>query len=280
MANHKPTVSFEFFPPKTDKGREQLIDTARELAALGPAFMTVTYGAGGSTKGWTLETAARIQDETGIPTAAHLTCVNTFRDGIHDMAHELWANGIRHVVALRGDIPAADAPLNYGDANYYHYANELVAGLKTLHDFEISVGAYPEKHPEAADIETDIRNLKRKCDAGAARAITQFFFENKTYFDFVDRAQAAGITTPIIPGVLPVSNFEKMLTFAQNCRADVPRWLHEIFADAKDPYRAAEEVLITQVQGLAARGVPHIHFYTLNRADLTAAACKSLLLNR
>ena len=276
MSKPRPTVSFEFFPPKTDKGRAQLIQTAKELAALNPAFMTVTYGAGGSTRQWTMEAAMQIQQETGIPTAAHLTCVNTFKGGIHDMAQELWAGGIRHIVALRGDIPKADAPLNYGDPNYYHYANELVAGLKTLHDFEISVAAYPEKHPEAPDLATDIANLKRKCDAGATRAITQFFFENKTFFNFVEQARAAGITTPIVPGVLPISNFEKMLQFAKTCGANVPGWLHDIFAEAEDPYRAAEEILITQVQGLAARGVPHIHFYTLNRADLTTTACHSL----
>lgn len=276
MVNKVPTVSFEFFPPRTDHGREQLIETAKELALLKPSFMTVTYGAGGSTKGWTMESAIRIQNETGIPTAAHLTCVNTFKNGIHDMAQDLWANGIKHIVALRGDIPDVDAPLNYNDANYYHFANELVAGLKTVHDFEISVGAYPEKHPDAPDLETDIRNLKRKCDAGAARAITQFFFENKTYFDFLEKTRAAGITTPIVPGVLPISNFEKMLQFAKTCGANVPGWLHEIFVGAKDPRRAAEEVLITQVQGLAARGVPHIHFYTLNRADLTITACQAL----
>lgn len=272
----KTTVSFEFFPPKTDGGREQLIETAKELALLKPAFMTVTYGAGGSTRAWTMEAAMRIQKETGIPTAAHLTCVNTFKEGIHKMADELWKGGIKHIVALRGDIPDIDAPLNYSDKNYYHFANELVAGLKTLRDFEISVAAYPEKHPDAPDLETDIRNLKRKCDAGATRAITQFFFENKTYFDFLDKAQAAGITTPIVPGVLPISNFEKMLSFSKSCGAVVPGWLHDIFADAEDPYRAAEEVLITQVQGLAARGVPHIHFYTLNRADLTRTACQAL----
>lgn len=272
----RPTVSFEFFPPKTDHGRAQLIETAKELALLKPTFMTVTYGAGGSTRAWTMETAQRIQQETSIPTAAHLTCVNTFKDGIHGMARELWSGGIRHIVALRGDIPPVDAPLNYADANYYHYASELVAGLKTLHDFEISVAAYPEKHPDAPDMATDIRNLKRKCDAGAARAITQFFFENETYFRFLDRAQAAGITTPIVPGVLPIANFERMLGFARSCGASVPGWLRTIFEDSEDHYRAAEEVLITQVQGLAARGVPHIHFYTLNNAALVTAAYKAL----
>lgn len=274
----RPTVSFEFFPPKTDHGRAQLIETAKELALLKPAFMTVTYGAGGSTRAWTMETAQRIQQETGIPTAAHLTCVNTFKNGIHDMARELWDGGIRHIVALRGDIPQIDAPLDYGNPDYYHFANELVAGLKTLHDFEISVAAYPEKHPDAPDMATDIINLKRKCDAGATRAITQFFFDNKTYFDFVEKARAAGITTPIVPGVLPISNFEKMLSFAKSCGAAVPGWLRTIFEETEDPNAAAQEALITQVQGLAARGVPHIHFYTLNRADLTTAACKALRL--
>jgi len=277
MTKAKPTLSFEFFPPQTERGRAQLMETVKALAVLNPAFMTVTYGAGGSSRDWTMEMALKIQNETGIPTAAHLTCINTFKGRIDDMARDLWASGIKHIVALRGDVPHVDAPLDYTDDDYYHYGNELVAGLKALADFEISVGAYPEKHPEAPDLASDIAHLKRKCDAGATRAITQFFFENKTFFDFVDKARAAGITTPIIPGVLPITNFEKMLGFAKKCGTNVPDWLHEIFADAEDAHAAAEEVLITQVQGLAARGVPHIHFYTLNRADLVANACRTIL---
>lgn len=273
-----PSVSFEFFPPKTDAGRAQLLDTAIELAKLNPTFMTVTYGAGGSTRAWTMEMAGKIQTSTGIPTAAHLTCVNTTRAGVNDVANELWACGIKHIVALRGDVPREDAPLNYQDFSYYHYANELVGGLLSLHPFEISVAAYPEKHPEASDLATDIEHLRRKCAAGATRAITQFFFDNDDFFRFIDHTTAAGITTPIVPGVLPVANFEKMLSFAKTCQAQVPEWMHEKFASAapEDAVKIGEEILCDQVGDLAARGVRHIHFYTLNRADLTAAAVKSL----
>ncbi len=275
----RPTVSFEFFPPKTDHGRAHLLDTVRDLAVLGPSFMTVTYGAGGSTRAWTQHMAVRIQEETKIPTAAHLTCVNTSREGITDIARDLWAGGVKHIVALRGDIPKEDAPLNYKDFSYYHYANELISGLKTLHDFEISVAAYPEKHPEAPDLQADILNLKRKCEAGAARAITQFFFDVDVYLNFVELAQAAGIRTPIVPGLLPVADFGKMLRFAASCQANVPEWMHDRFAGLEDrPEEAARvgaEILTEQCRKLIAAGASHIHFYTLNRADLTAEACKA-----
>ncbi len=278
----KPTFSFEFFPPKTSKSRIELAPVARELATLNPSFMTVTYGAGGSSRDWTMETAAAMQEDIGIPVAAHLTCVNTFKGDMKDIADRLWGNDIRHIVALRGDVPHEDMPLDYNDKDYYHYANELVAGLKSWHDFEISVAAYPEKHPEASDLDTDIEHLKRKCDAGATRAITQFFFENETFYRFLDKTQAAGITIPIVPGVLPIPNFEKMLGFAAMCQAKVPHWLHEKFRELEDKpaenLKVAEDVLAAQCHDLADHGVEHLHFYTLNKTDITMQACKACVL--
>jgi methylenetetrahydrofolate reductase (NADPH) len=273
----RPSISFEFFPPKGEEAQEQFWETVDKLSPLNPAFMTVTYGAGGSTRDWTIETAAAMQKKTGIRTAAHLTCVNTMKDGIAEIAHKLWDSGVKHIVALRGDVPDEDAPLDYNDHSYYHYANELVTGLKSLHDFEISVAAYPEKHPEASDFDTDIINLKRKCDAGATRAITQFFFENSVYYRFLDKARAAGITIPIIPGVLPIHDFTRMLRVAGMCQAHVPQWLHEKFQglSADETRKTGADFLAAQVRDLADNGANHLHFYTLNRADLTAEACKA-----
>ena len=276
----QPTFSFEFFPPKTDAARVQFWKSVNELAALNPAFLTVTYGAGGSTRTWTMQMAVSMQSTTGIPTASHLTCVNTEKDSIREIAWTLWNMGIKHIVALRGDVPAKDLPLDYTNPNYYHYADELVRGLKGLYDFEISVAAYPEKHPEAPDLDTDIENLKRKCETGVARAITQFFFDNDSYFRFVEKARKAGITTPIVPGILPIGDFERMLRFAQTCQAGVPDWLKEKFAPLKDKpkesRRLAEDLLIQQVRGLIGGGVDHIHFYALNRSDLIRAAIDSM----
>lgn len=272
-----PTVSFEFFPPRSDGAQRALLAEIEKLAALDPVFMTVTYGAGGSTRDWTARTAVEIQARTGVPTAAHLTCVNTEKGGIGGIANALWTDGIRHIVALRGDIPAEDSPLEYDNSAYYHYANELVAGLKALHDFEISVAAYPEKHPDAPDMATDIAHLKRKCEAGADRAITQFFFDNAVYEHFVEKTAQAGIRVPVVPGLLPIMNFEKMLGFAKTCAASVPDWLHAKFTRYRDDSAAmdamAQDILTAQLAGLIAQGVPHVHFYTLNRADMVMAAC-------
>ncbi|MDB5492311.1 MAG: metF [Micavibrio sp.] len=274
----RPKISLEFFPPKTDAGKAHFWEQVDKLSILKPAFMTVTYGAGGSTRDWTIDTAAEMQRRTGINTAAHLTCVNTMKDGIAEIAHKLWDSGVRHIVALRGDIPAADAPLVYSDSSYYHYANELVDGLKGLHDFEISVAAYPEKHPDAADLDSDIAFLKRKCDAGADRAITQFFFDNKNFYTFRDRAIAAGITTPIIPGLLPISDFNRVCKVAGTCQASIPDWLRAKFEniqDADEVRRIGHELLVEQIRDLCSHGVDHLHFYTLNRADLTIDACQA-----
>lgn len=274
----KPTISFEFFPPKNDEARAKFWQTVDELVPLNPAFITVTYGAGGSTRDWTIDTAAEMQRRTGINTAAHLTCVNTMKDGIEDIAHKLWNSGVKHIIALRGDIPDIDAPLDYTDKSYYHYANELVDGLKALHDFEISVAAYPEKHPEALTLDADIVRLKQKCDAGAARAITQFFFDNQAFYDFRDKAKAAGITTPIVPGLLPISDFGRVCRVANTCQATIPHWLREKLEhiqDADEVRRIGHDLLVEQIHDLLKNGIDHLHFYTLNRSDLTIDACRA-----
>ncbi|MCM2344266.1 MAG: methylenetetrahydrofolate reductase [NAD(P)H] [Alphaproteobacteria bacterium] len=279
--NRKVSVSFEFFPPKNDEGEEALWQKIDRLATLKPEFITITYGAGGSTRNWTVGTAGRAQVRTNIPTGAHMTCVNATKDDVRTMAEALWQNNIRHIVALRGDIPKIDAPLDYNDFSYYHYANELVAGLKALHPFEISVGAYPEKHPEAPDLATDIQNLKRKCDTGVTRAITQFFFENETFFRFLDLTAKAGITTPIVPGVIPVLDYDRMIRFAGNCQAHIPDSLKARLEPLKGQPQAftaaATDLLNSQCADLVQRGgIEHIHFYTLNHDELPYSACQTL----
>ena len=274
-----PTVSFEFFPPKTDKAAAALWPAAAALAALGPQYMTVTYGAGGGTQGGTAETLRRML-AYDIPLAAHLTCINARKAALHAYSGRLWEMGVRHIVALRGDLPADAGGAPQSGAEYFRYTSDFVAGLQSWHDFEISVGCYPEKHPDAPSLEADIAALKLKCEAGAARAITQFFFDNAVFYDFVERCRAAGITTPIVPGVLPVHDFANMLRFARTCQAGVPGWLHEKFAGlAEKPAEAAqvaEELLAAQVADLAANGVEHIHFYTLNKSAITRQACAAL----
>lgn len=277
---NKPTISFEFFPPKTEAAAAQLWEAMPRLAALGPQYMTVTYGAGGGTRDGTLETLRRARKKFDIPLASHLTYINMPKADLYALTDGLWAEGIRHIVALRGDMPKdLSWPLD-ADGDYFQYTSDFVAGLKAQHDFEISVSAYPEKHPDAASLDSDIAALKKKCEAGADRAITQFFFDNDAYFSFVDRCRAAGIKTPICPGLLPVHDFKGMLRFAERCRASVPAWLHEKFDGLEnrpdEAQKVAEEILCRQVQGLAAQGVPHIHFYTLNKAAITREACKAL----
>ena len=272
-------ISFEFFPPKTEKMRKSLWQSIDALAPLAPRFVSVTYGAGGSTREHTHAIVTQVQRQTGISAAAHLTCVGETRENIDDIAQRYWQAGIRHIVALRGDAPEGThgyMPMPNG----YAYAADLVAGLKRVADFEISVGAYPEIHPEATSAEADLDNLKRKLDAGASRAITQFFFETDDYFRFVDRTQAAGIDVPMVPGLLPIGNFERMVVFAGRCGARVPDWLHARFAKvAHDPaalHETALEVAIGQCRALYSAGVRSFHFYTLNRAELTTAICEAL----
>jgi methylenetetrahydrofolate reductase (NADPH) len=272
-------VSFEFFPPKTEQMERQLWACVERLATLAPAYVSVTYGAGGTTRERTHATVVRIRRETALEPAAHLTCVGATRAEIDAIARRYWQAGIRHIVALRGDPPegsAGYAPHPGG----YAFASDLVAGLKRVADFEISVAAYPEVHPEAASAEADLDNLKRKIDAGAVRAITQFFFDVDVFFRFIDRATAAGITVPIVPGILPVTNFAQVRRFAALCGATVPAWMADLFEGLDDDPETrklvAASVAAEQCRALHAGGISQFHFYTLNRADLAFAICHVL----
>jgi methylenetetrahydrofolate reductase (NADPH) len=270
-------VSFEFFPPKTDEMERRLWETVTRLAPLGPHFVSVTYGAGGSTRERTLRTVRRILEETSLMPAAHLTCVDADRENVDAVIGEFASMGVKRFVALRGDpsegVGAAYRPYPDGYAN----GAELVAGLKQAGDFDISVSAYPEKHPESPDFATDIEMLKRKVDNGATRAITQFFFDNDLYERFVERVRRAGIYIPIVPGILPVHNFGQVANFSTRCGAHVPDWLAERFDGLEnDPQThalVAAAVAAEQVLDLVERGVSDFHFYTMNRADLAFAIC-------
>lgn len=270
-----PKLSFEFFPPRSEEAEQQLGETIDTLAAYRPDFVSVTYGAGGSTRGPTLATISRILSDTALPAAAHLTCVGATKAEVRAVVDEFRAAGVRHFVALRGDpaggIGAAYEPTPGGYAN----AAELVAGLKAIADFEISVSAYPEKHPESHDVAADIDMLKRKVDAGATRALTQFFFDNDLYARYRDRVRAAGIEIPIVPGILPVHNLGQVQKFAGLCGASVPQWLAdrlEPLADrAEERAAVAVELAARQVDGLIALGVDEFHFYTMNRSALVAS---------
>jgi methylenetetrahydrofolate reductase (NADPH) len=272
-------VSFEFFPPKTAEMEETLWKSITRLAPLAPRFVSVTYGAGGSTRERTHHTVHRIREETGLVPAAHLTCVAATREEIDAVADDYWNVGVRHIVALRGDIPGGDAPYHPTPGGY-GYAAELVEGLRKRHDFEVSVAAYPETHPEAKSPQDDLDNLKRKIDAGATRAITQFFFDNWSYIRFVDRARKAGITVPIVPGIMPVTNFASMVRFAKTAGATIPASFARMFDglenDPETRKLVATTVAAEQCQQLAQAGVTEFHFYTLNRADLTYALCHIL----
>jgi len=272
-------VSFEFFPPKTQKMEETLWSAIQTLAPLRPRFVSVTYGAGGSTRERTHQTVARLATETAIPAAAHLTCVEASRNEIEEIARAYWAAGVRHIVALRGDPPVAGTTFS-PHPDGYRNAAELVAGLKAIHPFEISVAAYPECHPEAASAESDLANLKAKFDAGASRAITQFFFTPEAYFRFCDKARAAGIDGEIVPGILPVSNVAQTRKIAGLCGTSIPAWMDRLF-DGLDDHPAARQLVAATVAAemcrrLYAGGVRQFHFYTLNRAELSYAICHLL----
>lgn len=272
-------VSFEFFPPKTEKMEEQLWSAIQTLTPLGPKFVSVTYGAGGSTRERTHNTVARISRDTSLQAAAHLTCVAASRAEIDEVADSYWEAGVRHIVALRGDPPEAGTKF-VPHPDGYQGAAELVEGLIKRHPFEISVAAYPETHPDAANAQGDIDNLKRKLDAGATRAITQFFFEPETFFRFRDTAVAAGITADIIPGIMPVSNFGAVQRMSAMCNTDVPGWMGKLFEGLDDLPAARQLVSGTLAAELCrklyAGGVRDFHFYTLNRAELSYAICHLL----
>jgi methylenetetrahydrofolate reductase (NADPH) len=271
-------VSFEFFPPKTEKMEAQLWDTFRTLEPLGPSFVSVTYGAGGSTRERTHATVARIAAESHVPPAAHLTCVEASRAEIDEVAQAYWDAGVRHIVALRGDVPGGAPYRAHPDG--YANAIELVAGLKAIAPFDISVAAYPEVHPDADCADSDLDNLKRKLDAGANRAITQFFFSPDAFLRFRDAAAAAGIDAPIIPGILPVSNVSQTRRIADMCGTAIPGWMTSLF-EGLDDLPAARQLVAATVAAemcrrLYAGGVRDFHFYTLNRAELSYAICHLL----
>ncbi len=272
-------VSFEFFPPHSEQMQETLWKSIQRLKSFAPAFVSVTYGADGSTRERTHDVVQRIVNETDLTVAPHLTCVNATRGEIDDIAREYWDMGIRHLVALRGDPPAGTGKYVPAPGGY-DYACDLVAGLKKIADFDISVAAYPEVHPEAPGPDFDLDNLKRKLDAGASRAITQFFFESETFLRFRDRCAAAGIDSALVPGILPITRFAQMTKFAAQCGASVPEWLRQRFEGIDDDAEArnavAADVAIEQVRRLQAEGVEVFHFYTLNRSQLTVAICLAL----
>ena len=277
--NGAPLVSFEFFPPKTEEMERSLWETVKRLEPLAPRFVSVTYGAGGGTRERTHATVRRIREETSLDPAAHLTCVAAARDEVDAVARAYWETGIRHIVALRGDPPQGEttyAPHPGG----YGYAVDLVEGLRRVAEFEISVAAYPETHPQAPSADFELDYLKRKIDAGATRAITQFFFDTSAYFRFLDRVRGAGIDVPIVPGILPVTNFNTVARFAKSCGASVPSWLADLFDGTEDDPETrkmvAANVAVEQCHQIQQQGINEFHFYTLNRAELTRGICHML----
>lgn len=293
----KVAVSFEFFPPSDDAMGRQLWDAVQRLAPLRPKFVSVTYGADGSTRSRTHECVLRMLRETDLCVAPHLTCVGARKNEVLAVAQDYWRHGIRHLVALRGDLPGAAASgvatpgiamqgaaapgvAVTGDSDGFAHASDLVQGLARAADFEISVAAYPEGHPESGSVDADLENLKRKIDAGADRAITQFFFDTDVFLRYRDRCSAAGIDINIVPGILPITRFPQLLRFADRCGAAVPEWLrrrfHGLDDDAETRRLIAAHVAIEQVQRLQEHGVEEFHFYTLNRAELTYAICHAM----
>jgi methylenetetrahydrofolate reductase (NADPH) len=275
----RPMVSFEFFPPKDETMEQTLWQSVERLSPLQPRFVSVTYGADGSTRARTHNIVTRIQETSSLTAAPHLTCVGAPRGEILEIARNYWAHGIRHIVALRGDPPQGTGTY-VPHAEGFAYAVDLVKGLKTVGDFEISVATYPEKHPEAPSESFEIDNLKAKVDAGADRAITQFFFDPSVFLRFRDRCASAGINASIVPGILPITRFPQMFRMAQRCGAYVPEWLAHRFDglddDADTRRLIAAAVAIEQVQELQKHGVEEFHFYTLNRFELTYAICHAL----
>ena len=288
LKNHEPLfaeargdiqLSFEFFPPKTETMAETLWQSIQTLAPLNPRFVSVTYGAGGSTRERTHATVDRILKETTLTPAAHLTCVAASREEVDDVARSYWDIGVRNIVALRGDPPELGTRFQPHPEGYRDAA-ALVAGLKAVAPFDISVAAYPEVHPDSSTRRFDLENLKRKIDAGADRAITQFFFSADCFFRFQDEAAAAGIDVEIVPGILPVSNVATTRRFAQTCGASIPAWLNQLFEGLDDLPSARQLIAATVAAELCgqlyAGGVRHFHFYTLNRAELSYAICHLL----
>lgn len=274
------SVSFEFFPPKTEAMAETLWASISKLAPLQPEFVSVTYGAGGSTRERTHATVERIVRETNLPVAAHLTTISASRAEIDDVLRRYWESGVRHIVALRGDPPGGVGEVYVPDPDGYAGAAELCAGARAIAPFEITVGCYPEKHPESPSFGHDIDLLKRKVDNGATRAITQFFYDNDVYLRYVDQVRAAGIDIPVVPGIMPVNSFSALKRMAKLCAATVPARYERLFDhlddDPKTRQLVAATVAAEQCHDLARRGVGHFHFYTLNKSDLAYALCHML----
>lgn len=275
--SRRPNVSFEFFPPKNAEMEASLWDSVRRLEPLGPSFVSVTYGAGGSTRERTHATVKRMVEETALKPAAHLTCVSAAKAEVDEVIQSYWDAGVRHIVALRGDPAGGIGTAYEPHPDGYHQTSDLVAGIRAIGDFEVTVSAYPEKHPEAASLEADIDALKKKIDAGATRAISQFFFDNDVYLRYLDKVRAAGVTIPVLPGIVPVQNFKQTANFAVRTGASVPQWLADRFAGLEDDIATrrlvAAAVCAEQVLDLIDRGVTDLHFYTMNKADLVYAIC-------
>ncbi|HAJ90969.1 MAG TPA: methylenetetrahydrofolate reductase [NAD(P)H] [Rhodospirillaceae bacterium] len=272
----RPTLSFEFFPPKTPAAAEILMASATDLQRLTPDFVTVTCGAGGSTKAGTFEAAKRLKDELGYTVGAHISYFGTPKVDLLEYAETLWEDGIRHLVALRGDIPDGVNAGDYNHDDYFQFTSDFVEALLATRPFDVSVGAYPEKHPDAPDMAADIRALKLKCGAGSKRAITQFFFGTDIYTGFLEQVQEAGIETPIVPGLLPIADFARAKMFAVKCGASIPSAIEERFLQSSDPQQTAIDLLASQIDDLTNLNVSHLHFYTLNRADLILSAFQKL----
>ena len=284
------SVSFEFFPPGDDAMARQLWEAVRRLAPLEPDFVSITYGADGSARPKTHDCVLRMLRETALTVAPHLTCIGASRESIHAIAADYWQRGVRRMVALRGDLPGGSSPPrdsptdgSSGPQDFAH-ASDLVGGLKAVADFDISVAAYPEGHPETGSVAADLENLRRKIDAGATRAITQFFFDTDVFLRYRDRCRAAGMQIGIVPGILPITRLPQLMRFADRCGTAVPVWLRERFDgledDADTRRLIAAHVAIEQVEQLRAEGVAAFHFYTLNRAELTYAICHALGLRQ
>ena len=273
-------VSFEFFPPKTPKMEQRLWASVDKLAPLAPDFVSVTYGAGGSTRERTHETVSRITKEKGLNVAAHLTCVAATKEEIDTVLRDYWDAGVKHIVALRGDPPGGAGEPYTPHPGGYANAAELAAGARAIADFEITVGCYPEKHPDSPSVKADIELLKQKIDNGATRAITQFFYDNAVYLRYLDAVRDAGIDIPIVPGVMPVTNFNGLRKMADVCGATIPGRLVKLFQNLDDEPETraliAATVAAEQCRDLAEHGVKHFHFYTLNRDDMSYALCHML----
>ena len=274
-----PKVSFEFFPTKSEEAGKSLWNTVKELEKLNPEFVSVTYGAGGSTREKTRDIVLKIKNETALKPAAHLTCVGSPKKDTNEIAEEYLELGIKRIVALRGDAPiGTDKYVPHPEG--YCYANDLVEGLKKIGDFDISVACYPEKHPESESIEKDIEYLKRKQDAGANRAITQHFIGTDLYFSFVEKAQKAGITIPIIPGIIMIAGYKQLVNFSKKCAASVPNWVNHLLEEADEKPESrniiAGIIMAEQCRILREGGVEQFHFYTLNRPDQAIAICRVL----